>query len=270
MTFSLACTCLLTLLAPAGAPPPSSAGLGPVQEGSDDVVPSIERTIDDDEKMRYFEIGIEEGEKPPKKGYRLLLVLPGGKGDEGFLNFVRLIAKNSLGDDYLVAQLVRPFWNERQARTNVWPTKKNPATGMKFSVEEFIGAVIEDVEERHPIDKRYIFTLSWSSGGPAAYAYSVTKGARVTGSFISQSAFLPQFMPSLKGAKGHAYYLYQSPEDEKTTFDQAERAKEKLEKAKAVVKLVSYEGGHGWHGNVYGDIRTGIEWLENKHAKPRR
>ena len=26
--------------------------------------------------------------------------------------------------------------------------------------------------------------------------------------------------------------------------------------------LKTYDGGHGWRGNVYGDIRDGVEWLE--------
>ena len=186
--------------------------------------------------MRYFEFGVEEGDEAPEDGYRLLLVLPGGSGDEGFRNFVGLIAENAVGEEYIVAQLVRPFWNERQARVNVWPVKKNPASGMKFPVEEFIGAVIDDIDGRYGLDKRYIFTLAWSSGGPAAYAYSVTKGSRVTGSFISQSVFRPDHMPSLKRAKGQAFYLYQSPEDKKTKFEEAERAKAKLEKANAVLR----------------------------------
>jgi len=27
-------------------------------------------------------------------------------------------------------------------------------------------------------------------------------------------------------------------------------------------KLVTYEGGHGWHGDVFGHIRKGIEWMQ--------
>ena len=26
----------------------------------------------------------------------------------------------------------------------------------------------------------------------------------------------------------------------------------------------SHGGGHGWHGDVFGDIRAGIEWLEGQ------
>jgi hypothetical protein len=38
-------------------------------------------------------------------------------------------------------------------------------------------------------------------------------------------------------------------------------------------KLVTYKGGHGWHGNVFGRIRKGIRWLEvgmRKEARKRK
>lgn len=47
----------------------------------------------------------------------------------------------------------------------------------------------------------------------------------------------------------------------------AEQAVKDLEKNGATVKLVSYDGGHGWRGALYDDIREGIEWLEENHAK---
>jgi predicted esterase len=45
----------------------------------------------------------------------------------------------------------------------------------------------------------------------------------------------------------------------------AERAKEKLTENGAKVTLETYEGGHGWRGNVFGSIHNGIEWLEKNH-----
>jgi len=35
-----------------------------------------------------------------------------------------------------------------------------------------------------------------------------------------------------------------------------------LSKAGLRAILVDYQGGHGWKGNVYGNIRQGIEWLQ--------
>jgi len=45
----------------------------------------------------------------------------------------------------------------------------------------------------------------------------------------------------------------------------AQDARKSLRKHKARTRLVTYPGGHG---NVFGNIRQGIEWLE-KAVKPR-
>jgi predicted esterase len=39
-------------------------------------------------------------------------------------------------------------------------------------------------------------------------------------------------------------------------------AKTQLTKTGATVQTADYDGGHGWHGDVFGNIRKGIEWLE--------
>jgi predicted esterase len=44
----------------------------------------------------------------------------------------------------------------------------------------------------------------------------------------------------------------------------AKAAEEQLQKNGAAVLLKTYEGGHGWHGDVYGRVRKGIEWLEKQ------
>jgi predicted esterase len=80
------------------------------------------------------------------------------------------------------------------------------------------------------------------------------------------SVFKPDLLPDLKAAKGHAYYLYHSPDDRVCPFRMAEAAEKALKEAGAKVKLAQYDGGHGWHGDVYADVKAGIEWLE-KNAK---
>jgi predicted esterase len=138
---------------------------------------------------------------------------------------------------------------------------------MKFGTEEFIDAVIDDVAARHPIDKTRVFTLSWSSSGPAAYAASLTS-KKVTGSFVAMSVFNPKLLPALEKAKRHGYYLYHSRADRVCPYRMAEQAARDLKKAGARVKLVEYEGGHGWRGPLYDDVREGIRWLEKNHARP--
>jgi predicted esterase len=143
----------------------------------------------------------------------------------------------------------------------VWPTKVNPTQGQKFATEDFIEAVIRDVKKQHKIDERNIFTLSWSSSGPAAYAISLQSNTQVKGSFIAMSVFRRNWLPPLDTAKGHIYYLLHSPDDRVCPFSHTEQAKRELMEAGATVQLDTYEGGHGWKGNVYDHIQRGINWL---------
>jgi len=237
----------------------------PVQDDVADV-PFRDLRAGEVEEMRYFLIGAEEEAEAPEGGFRLLLVMPGGDGSADFRPFVQRIWKHVLGENYLIAQLVAPQWSEEQAEKLVWPTERNPWPKAKFTTEAFLQHVIADVEERHELDLEHIYTLSWSSSGPAAYAYSLAKSTRVTGSFVAMSVFKPDQLPKLSAAKGQAYYLLHSPEDF-IPIRMAEDAKKRLTKAKADVVLETYEGGHGWRGNVFGMMREGIAWLEEHHAK---
>jgi predicted esterase len=48
----------------------------------------------------------------------------------------------------------------------------------------------------------------------------------------------------------------------------AQQAAKDLQKSGATVKLVTYEGGHGWRAGRYDRIRKGIHWLEEHHGAP--
>lgn len=231
----------------------------------DDVaeIASDDLRADKDENKRYFLIGPHKGAAAPKDGYGLLLVLPGGDGSADFHAFVKRIYKHALPEQYLVAQPVAVNWTENQQI--VWPTGKNRVEGMKFSTEEFVDAVIKDVGGRQRIDPKRTFTLAWSSSGPAAYALSLTS-KKVAGSYVAMSVFKPDQLPPLEKAKGHAYFLYHSPDDRVCPFRMAEQAAKDLEKSGATVKLATYEGGHGWRGGLYEQIREGVEWLEENRA----
>lgn len=236
-------------------------------------VPSEERLVKGDENRFYFLIGAgkeDEKVKAPKEGFGLLLVLPGGNGGKGFHTFVKRIYKNSLSKDYLVAELVAPQWSERQSASLVWPTKKKPWPKMKFSTEEFVESVIEDVKADYEIRPDRIFTLGWSSGGPPSYAIALQDRTAVTGAYIAQSVFHRGALPSLKKARGRAFFLDHSPEDKVCPYPQAQQAEKVLKKVGAKVKLVTYDGGHGWKGRVYDRISTGIRFLEKNHRKVRR
>jgi len=192
-------------------------------------------------------------------------VLPGGDGGPDFQPFVRRIWQNALPDGYLIAQLVAPKWDERQFQQLVWPTESNAYPAMKFSTEAFANAVVADVAKQHRLDSRCVLSLAWSSGGPAAYALSLAPGTRVTGSFIAMSVFKLQQLPPPAAAKGQAYCLLHSPQDF-IPLRMAETARDTLAANGASVQLQTYEGGHGWHGDVFGMIKEGIAWLEAHSA----
>ncbi len=235
----------------------------------DDVadVPSQDLSAGKDKQKRFFLIGPATGAKAaPKGGFGLVIILPGGPGTADFLPFVKRIYKNAVPPGYVAAMPVAVKWSSDQEI--VWPTSTNKVEGMKFTTEEFVEAVIADVAAKHKIDPARVFTLSWSSSGPAAYAVSLSS-KKVAGSFVAMSVFNPKYLPDLKKAKGHAYYLYHSKADRVCPYRMAAQAEKDLGNAGAAVKLVEYAGGHGWRGPLYDDIREGIEWLQkNSTTRP--
>ena len=231
-------------------------------------IPAQELQAAGDAHKRYLLIGPKINSKPPAEGYGLVVIMPGGDGSAEFHPFVKRIYKNALSDAYVAAEPIAIQWTPNQQI--VWPTKTNPVAGMKFVTEEFVEAVIEDVAKKHKLDRTRVFSLSWSSSGPAAYATSLQAKRSVNGSFIAMSVFNPKYLPALSSAKGHAYYLYHSQEDRVCPFRMASEAKNSLAENGATVWLETYEGGHGWRGNIYHDIHNGIEWLEKNREKASR
>lgn len=235
----------------------------------DDVkdVPSQDLKAGKDEKKRYFLIGPAKNAKEPEKGFGLVVIMPGGPGTADFHPFVKRIYKNAIPDGCVAAQPVAVKWNDKQEI--VWPTAKDKdeIDGMKFTTEEFVAAVIDEVTAKHKIDPAKVFTLSWSSSGPAAYPISLTN-PKVRGSFVAMSVFRPEQLPALDRAKGQAYFLYHSESDDVCPYEMAEQAKTALTKSGAKVRLRDYAGGHGWQGPLYDDIREGIAWLEKNATAP--
>ncbi|MGI9240986.1 MAG: alpha/beta hydrolase [Verrucomicrobiales bacterium] len=221
---------------------------------------SVRKAVEGNTKQEYFLINHSAGVKPDG-GYKLLLVLPGGDGSADFNPFVTNLGKHAAGKDYLVAQLVSVKWTPDQKI--IWPTEKSRVKKAKFTTEEFVDAVINDIQKNHKINPEHIYTLAWSSSGPAAYAASLEVD-EIKGSFIAMSVFKPDQLSKLSNAKGHRYYLYHSPEDKVCPIRMARDAERELSGADAEVEFSTYAGGHGWHGNIFGAIRAGIGWLEER------
>ncbi len=225
-----------------------------------------ERTAGGDEKKRFFLLGPDATVAPPEEGYKLVIVIPGGDGGADFLPFVERIYDQVFDENYLVAELIAPRWDETQFDKIVWPTRDRPWPGMRFSTEDFVASVIDQIGEDYPVSSEGVFTLSWSSGGPAAYAISLASPSLVSGSFIAMSVFRPADLPSLDRGKGHAYFLYHSPADF-IPIRMARDAVAELSRSEARVKLMEYEGGHGWRGDVFKDIGRGFDWIEGQVGK---
>jgi len=191
-----------------------------------------------------------------------VVVLPGGDGSADFHPFVRRIQEHALDGSYVVAQPLAVRWTSDQQI--VWPTHKHPVTGMKFSTEEQVAKVVDDVASRHQLNREQVYLLAWSSGGLAAYATLLLPDSPAAGGLIAMSVFKPDTLPPLSNAAGRRYYLLHSPDDRVCPFGMAQAAEKSLGDAAAKVTLVQYAGGHGWHGDVFGEIRRGIDWLDSQ------
>ena len=240
-------------------------------EIADDVqdVPARDLRALGDEKKRYFLIGPKKNEKPPNAGFALMVVMPGGDGVASFTSFVRRIWKECAPDDWLFAQLVSVKWKPDQ--NTIWPTRHSRVPGMQFTTEEYLVAVVEDVQKKQKlkIDPARIYQLGWSSGGPAEYAIALQEKRPVTGSYVAMSVFhKDEHAASLKHAKGQAFFIDHSPEDEICKFELAELARDELKKAGADVEFVTFKGGHGWFDNPYARLKKGFAWLDEHHGKP--
>jgi predicted esterase len=224
-------------------------------------VTTTEHRVDDNPRQTYFlNAPADADAEPPEEGYRLLLVLPGGDGSADFKSFVTNIHRQATPEHFLTAQLVAPQWSPDQAENLVWPLRKNPYEDMEFATEDFIKAVVDEIAADYPLDPTCILVLGWSSGGPAAYAAALSEDLPVTGAFIAMSVFKRDNLPSLRHARHQAFYLYHSPDDF-IAMRFPEEASRLLKRGRALVELKRYAGGHGWHGDVYGDIRGGLDWL---------
>ena len=229
----------------------------------DDVadVPSEKRHVGDDQRKFYFLIP-PAAKKAPSNGLGLLVVLPGGDGSEAFHPFVKRIRKYAVPDDFAVAQPIAIKWSEKQFV--VWPTEKLKVEKQKFSTEQFVEAVVKDVAATHAIDPKRVVCMGWSSSGPAVYALALREKPVVHGSYVVMSIYKSQLLPPLKNAKGRSVYIEHSPQDQVCPFWMAQKAHEDLKRAGARTTLLTYQGGHGWHGNIFVRMKKALKWLQDQ------
>lgn len=202
---------------------------------------------------RYLAIPPTASATKPKSGFPLLLVLPGGDGSTEFHPFVRAIHEFALQGQFVVAQVVAP-------PQIVWPTKSS--TVRWNTTNESVCAIVDEMVKKQSVDRQQVYALAWSSSGPAVYELALQDKSPLAGAFIAMSVFKPGDLPKLTNAKGRRFYLLHSPEDAVCPFGMAKDANDQLTKAGAIVTLVNYSGGHGWHGPVHDLLKTGMDWLQ--------
>lgn len=201
---------------------------------------------------RFVLIPPSESAPKPPTGFPLLLFLPGGDGSIEFHPFIKSIHTQSLGGQIAIAQVIAP-------PQVVWPTVQ---TRLRFATtEESLAAIVKDVSDKIAVDRSKVFAIAWSSSGPAVYEALMKDDSPLAGALIAMSVFREKDYASFASVKGRRIYLLHSPEDQVCPYSMAKEAHTKLNAAGATATLVDYPGGHGWHGDIFKLIRSGIDWL---------
>ncbi len=223
-------------------------------------VPSRRIALGGDPNRAYRIVGLQAKQPVPPKGYKLLVVLPGGDGSDDFRWFIRRMKKNAVPNDMLVAQIIAPRWSDWQANNLVWPTRPNPFYGMKFPTEQLIEDVIADVRRQTHLAPDQIYALAWSSSGPAVYTAVASPRSSLRGAFIAMSVFRPAELPAPSALAGKRFFLYHSSHDF-IPIQQAHEAEQFMRAHGAKTQFREYQGTHGWTGNTFEDIHAGLDWL---------
>ena len=138
-------------------------------------VPSLDLRVDKDPFKRVFLIGLDEEQKAPRGGYGVIVVLPGSHGGPSFASFVHRIHKYAVPKGFLTLQLVAPEWKQGQHNSLTWVTERHGLKQAEFTTEVFVTEALAEVARRTKINKKKVYSLSWSSGGPPAYSLSLQK-----------------------------------------------------------------------------------------------
>jgi predicted esterase len=218
------------------------------------------RKLDDDDRKLWI-LHVPLGQQQPANGWGLLVVLPGGDGSVSFAPFVAETIRAAAGKDYAVLQMIAPPLPEGDEKSVVWPRIRLPDARVDFTMEPLMRAAIEQVKQERTIDPTRVWVMGWSSGGTIAYAAALEPELPFRGAFVAMSVFKPEHLPPLENARGKSFYILHSPQDF-IAMQLPEAAVKQLGENGAKVKLQTYEGGHGWHGNIDAEIRRAIEWLD--------
>ncbi len=221
-------------------------------------VPDV-RSIDGDPKKRFLVLGAELASDAPRE---LVVVLPGGSGQlNDFAPWVTQLATPLL-DRYVFVVLSAPVWNPKQARDWVWVTEAvQKQYKAEFSVESFAREVVAALRSDTKLKLGKAFLFAWSSGGPAAYATLIADDPTFAGAYVLASVFRAKGLKP-QHAAGKRVWLEQGRADYITPLRFAQDAERWLKTSGAAVKLVEFDGGHGFAmPDASASLAAALAWL---------
>jgi hypothetical protein len=225
---------------------------------------AVEATLPALPKSLYFVVPAVKPVAGKPQG--LVVVLPGGDGSREFLPWVENALLAQRPDDCIGALITSVKWQPDQEI--IWPTDASKVPGMEYTTEQYVRAVVAEIEKATPVDPARRVVVAWSSSGPAIHALLATKDSPFHRAYIAM-AIWPQGLGELGHVKGRRYVLDQSPEDQTTIFQHVRTAHAALTKAGAQVRVTTYAGGHGWHDEPLPRIAKGFEWLLSNEPAPK-
>jgi predicted esterase len=219
--------------------------------------PPRERTIAALPKSCWFLLPPRTPPKPSTK-LGLLVVLPGGNATKEFLPFVQNGLFAQAPDDFAGVMLAAVKWREDQH--TIWPTAVGDTTGALYTTEQYVRAVLAEVDKEHPIDPARRVVVAWSSSGPAIHPLMAAKDSPFQRAYIAMAVW-PQHLEDLAAVEGRRYVLDQSPDDQVTIFQHVRDAHAALSRAGAQVRVSVYTGEHGWGEQPLPRFAKNLGWL---------
>ncbi len=222
---------------------------------------AAERTIDALPKSSWFLVPPRSsGAGKAGKPAGLVVVLPGGPGTREFLPWVESVLLAEAPADCVGVMLAAVKWSDDQ--TIVWPVKDGDGKGMQYTTSQYVRAVVAAVEAEYTIDPERRVVVGWSSSGMAIQPLLAEKDAPFARAYVAMSTW-PRGL-ELAAVKGKRYLLDHSPADQQTAFSHCRKAYAELVKAGAIVRVTTYDGGHGWPERPEARLRDGLRWLLSK------
>ena len=221
-------------------------------------VPDV-RSIDGNPKKRFLVLGAETALDAPRE---LVVVMPGGNGQlDDFAPWVTQLATPLL-DRYVFAVLSAPVWSPKQAREWVWVTEAvQKQYKAEFSVESFAREVVVALRNDPKLKLSKAFLFAWSSGGPAAYATLIADEPTFAGAYVLASVFRAKGLKP-QHAAGKRVWLEQGRADNVTPLRFAQEAERWLNASGAAVKLIEFDGGHGFAmPDASASLTAALAWL---------